>query len=403
MTRSVRVPGCQHGCVAAEQLTVGVPGETYPGETRVAATPQALARLDALGLRLVLEAGAGERAGFPDAYFEHHGAGIVDRAGALGADIVLQVRTYAANGAMGRADLAFHRAGQVVIGLADPYRRIAEVSELATCGVTVFAMDLVPRIARAQSMDVLSSQATAAGYKAVILAADRLPMLMPMLTTAAGTFPPARVLVIGAGVVGLQAIATARRLGAMVEAYDVRPAAQEDVESLGARLVPLPLAPGDAEDASGYAKALGEAFYRRQQEHLAGAVADVDVVVCSAVIPGGPAPILLTEDAIADMRPGSVVVDLAAPNGGNCSLTQPDATVVTHGVTILGPTNLAASVPRQASLMFSRNLTEFLAVLIHDGAFSPDRADPVVASTLVAEGGAIVHPQLVAQLEGATP
>jgi NAD(P) transhydrogenase subunit alpha len=225
---------------------------------------------------------------------------------------------------------------------------------------------------------------------------------MPMLTTAAGTFPPARVLVIGAGVVGLQAIATARRLGAMVEAYDVRPAAQEDVESLGARLVALPLAPGDAEDASGYAKALGDAFYRRQQEHLASVVTDVDAVVCSAVIPGGPAPVLLTDDAIAGMRPGSVVVDLAAPNGGNCELTQPDAAVVAHGVTILGPTNLAASVPQQASLMFSKNLTEFLAVLIRDGAFAPDPDDPVVAATLVAEGGAIVHPKMLAQLEGAS-
>jgi NAD(P) transhydrogenase subunit alpha len=387
--------------VAAEQLTVGVPGETFPGETRVAATPQAVSRLDALGLRLVLESGAGQRAGFPDADYEHHGAGIVDRAAALGADVVLQVRTFPANRAMGRPDLASHRAGQAVIGLADPFGAIREIDELAERAVTLFAMELVPRIARAQSMDVLSSQATAAGYKAVILAADRLPTLMPMLTTAAGTFPPARVLVIGAGVVGLQAIATARRLGAMVEAYDVRPAAQEDVESLGARLVALPLAPGDAEDASGYAKALGDAFYRRQQEHLAGVVTDVDAVVCSAVIPGGPAPVLLTDEAIAGMRPGSVVVDLAAPNGGNCELTQPDTTVVAHGVTILGPTNLAASVPQQASLMFSKNLTEFLAVLIRDGAFAPDLDDPVVAATLAAEGGAIVHPKLLAQLEGA--
>jgi NAD(P) transhydrogenase subunit alpha len=388
--------------VATGQLTVGVPGETFPGETRVAATPQAVSRLDAFGLRLVLESGAGERAGFPDADYEHHGAGIVDRAAALDADVVLQVRTFPANRAMGRPDVALHRAGQVVIGLADPFGAIREIGELAAHGVTLFAMELVPRIARAQSMDVLSSQATAAGYKAVILAADRLPTLMPMLTTAAGTFPPARVLVIGAGVVGLQAIATARRLGAMVEAYDVRPAAQEDVESLGARLVALPLAPGDAEDASGYAKALGDAFYRRQQEHLAGVVTDVDAVVCSAVIPGGPAPVLLTDEAIAGMRPGSVVVDLAAPNGGNCELTQPDATVVAHGVTILGPTNLAASVPQQASLMFSKNLTEFLAVLIRDGAFAPDLDDPVVAATLAAEGGAIVHPKLLAQLEGAS-
>jgi NAD(P) transhydrogenase subunit alpha len=224
---------------------------------------------------------------------------------------------------------------------------------------------------------------------------------MPMLTTAAGTSPPARVLVIGAGVVGLQAIATARRLGAMVEAYDVRPAAQEDVESLGARLVTLPLLPGDAEDASGYAKALGESFYRRQQEQLAGVVADVDVVVCTAVIPGGSAPILLTEDAVAGMRPGSVIVDVAAPTGGNCALTERDGTVVAHGVTILGPTNLAASVPLEASLMLARNLTEFLSLIVRDGEYAPDRADPIVAGTLVTEGGEIVHPKLLGQLEGA--
>ncbi|MGZ8631049.1 MAG: NAD(P) transhydrogenase subunit alpha [Actinomycetota bacterium] len=389
--------------MAEEQLTVGVPSETYPGETRVAATPLAVSRVDALGLRLVLESGAGERAGFPDEEYERHGARIVGRAEAIGADIVLQVRTYPANHELGREDLPFHRADQIVIGLADPFGARREVGELAERGVTLFAMELVPRIARAQSMDVLSSQATAAGYKAIILVADRLPTLMPMLTTAAGTFPPARVLVIGAGVVGLQAIATARRLGAMVEAYDVRPAAQEDVESLGARLVALPLAPGDAEDASGYAKALGDAFYRRQQEHLAGVVSDVDAVVCSAVIPGGPAPILLTDEAIAGMRPGSVVVDLAAPNGGNCALTQPDRTVVAHGVTILGPTNLAASVPQQASLMFSKNLTEFLAVLIRDGVYAPDPADPVVAATLVTEGGTIVLAKLLPRLEEAAP
>jgi NAD(P) transhydrogenase subunit alpha len=364
----------------------------------VAATPLVVQRLDALGLRLSVESGAGTGAGFPDDEYEHHGASIVTRAGALGADIVLQVRTFPDNREQGRADLPLHRAGQIVIGLADPFGGAREIRELAARGVTLFAMELVPRIARAQSMDVLSSQATVAGYKAVILAADLLPKLMPMLTTAAGTLPPARFLVIGAGVVGLQAIATARRLGAMVQAYDVRPAAQEDVESLGARLVTLPLSPGDAEDASGYAKALGEAFYQRQQEHLAAVVADVDAVVCSAVILGGRAPVLLTDASVAGMRPGSVIVDLAAPSGGNCALTKRDETIVAHGVTIVGPTNLPASVPHEASLMFARNLAEFLTLLVHDSEYTPDRQDPVVMATLVAEGGTIVHQRVLAQL-----
>lgn len=389
--------------MAGTHPTVGVLQETFPGETRVAATPIAVSRLDAIGLHLVLESGAGDPAGFPDEEYARGGADIVERSEALAADILLQVRTFPANPELGRADLASMRAGQVVVGLADPFARLAEIGELAERGVTLFAMELVPRIARAQSMDVLSSQATAVGYKAVVLAADRLPKLMPMLTTAAGTFPPARVLVIGAGVVGLQAIATARRLGALVEAYDVRPAAQEDVESLGARLVTLPLLPGDAEDASGYAKALGDAFYRRQQEHLAAVVADVDAVVCSAVIPNGPAPVLLTEEAVACMRPGSVIVDVAAPTGGNCALTERDGTVVAHGVTILGPTNLAASVPLEASLMLSRNLSEFLSIIVREGTYAPDRADPIVAATLVAEAGVVVHPKLLAQFEGAAP
>ena len=384
------------------RLTIGVPRETFPGETRVAIAPLTLSRLDALGLAVLVESRAGERAGFPDEQYEAHGARIVDRTEAVGADIVVQIRTFPDNRELGRADLPLHRADQVVIGLADPFGGSQEISELAACRVTLFAMELVPRIARAQSMDVLSSQATVAGYKAVILAADRLPKLMPMLTTAAGTLPPARFFVIGAGVVGLQAIATARRLGAMVEAYDVRPAAQEDVESLGARLVALPLSPGDAEDASGYAKALGEAFYRRQQEHLAAVVADVDAVVCSAVIPSGRAPILLTDASVAGMRPGSVIVDLAAPSGGNCELTKRDATVVAHGVTIMGPTNLPASVPEEASSMFSRNLAAFLTLLVHDGVYAPDHGDPIVAATLVTEGGAIVHPKLTTQLEEVT-
>ena len=269
-------------------ITVGVPRETFPGETRIALVPQCLPVLQGAGLEIVVEAGAGDAAGYPAEAFVDHGASIGSRDEVFGADLVLQVRTIGANPDAGRDDLDRHHPGQIVVGLGEPLSEARSLAELADRGVTIFAMELIPRIARAQSMDVLSSQSTIAGYKAVLMAAARLPKLFPMLTTAAGTVAPARVFVIGAGVMGLQAIATARRLGAMVEAYDVRPAAQEEVESLGAKLVPLPLQPGDAEDASGYAKELGEAFYRRQQEHLTRTVTGVDVVIATAAIPGAP-------------------------------------------------------------------------------------------------------------------
>jgi NAD(P) transhydrogenase subunit alpha len=264
----------------------------------------------------------------------------------------------------------------------------------------VFALDLMPRSTRAQAMDVLSSQATVAGYKAVLVAAETLPKLFPMLTTAAGTLTPARVLVIGAGVAGLQAIATARRLGAVVEAYDVRPAARDEVESLGARFVELPLQPGDAEDASGYAKALGEAFYRRQQELLADVVARSDAVICTALIPGVRSPILITAEAVERMAPGSVIVDLAAERGGNCELTFADRFIVTEaGVTVMGPTNLAASVPLHASQMFAKNVSAFVLNLVRDGALTIDVDDPIVAGTMLCRGGQVVHPKILALLE----
>jgi NAD(P) transhydrogenase subunit alpha len=260
---------------------------------------------------------------------------------------------------------------------------------------TAIALEFVPRIARAQHMDALSSQSTIAGYSAVVMAADRLPKLFPMLTTAAGTIAPARVLVIGAGVTGLQAIATARRLGAVVEAYDVRPAAQEDVESVGAKLVQLPLEPGDAEDASGYAKDLGEAFYRRQQEFLVQVVEGIDVVISTAAIPGRPAPVLVTEDAVRGMGFGSVIVDVAASRGGNCALTKAEEVVRVDGVTILGPTNLPAHAPFHASQLYARNVTNFLLAMVKDGAFAPDEEDQIVRETLIARGGQVVHPRLV--------
>jgi NAD(P) transhydrogenase subunit alpha len=292
------------------------------------------------------------------------------------------------------------RPGQVAIGIAEPLSDPGAVGDAAGRGLTALALDLMPRSTRAQAMDVLSSQATIVGYKAVLLAAVRVPRLFPMLTTAAGTIPPAQVLVLGAGVAGLQAIATARRLGAVVQAYDVRPAAQEDIESLGARALLLPLAPGDAQDESGYAKELGEAFFARQQQLLAEAVAGVDAVVCTAQIPGRPAPILVTAEAVGGMRPGSVIVDAAAPRGGNCELTRPGEEVVTDGgVTILGPTDLAASIPHDASAMLSRNVTAFLLHLVDHGRLVLDEDDDVVRATLVTREGRIVHERVREAME----
>lgn len=382
---------------------IGVPRETFPGETRVALVPSCVPLLREAGAGVRVERGAGDAAGFPDAAFADHGAEVYARDEVFAADIVLQVRTLGANPQEGRQDLDRYRPGQIVVGLGEPLTAGRALADLAARGTRVFAMELIPRIARAQSMDVLSSQSTISGYKAVLLAAARLPKLFPMLTTAAGTVAPARVFVIGAGVAGLQAIATARRLGATVEAYDVRPAAQEEVESLGARLVPLPLKPGDAADASGYAKELGESFYRRQQEHLTATVAGVDVVVANAAIPGARAPILLTEEGVDAMAEGSVVVDIAALRGGNCALTRPDEVVVAHGVTILGPTNLPATVPHHASQLLARNLTNFVRLLlVRDGALAPAWDDEVVAATLIARDGTVVHPSVRDQLTEVT-
>ena len=373
-------------------MRVGVPKETVPGETRVSLIPAGVATLKKAGLDVAVETGAGDAAGFPDAAFREQGAAIVSRNEVFqSADILLQVRATPAGGSL--------RAGQTVIGFADPLGAPQGVRDVAATGASLLSMELMPRITRAQSMDALSSMATIAGYKGVLLAAAALPRMFPMLMTAAGTITAARVFVMGAGVAGLQAISVARRLGAKVEAYDVRPAVKEQVQSLGAKFVELPLESADAEDKGGYAKAQDEAFYRRQREMMLKVVAGSDVVITTALIPGKRAPILVTREMVEAMAPGSVVVDLAAERGGNCELTRPDEVVSHRGVTILGPSNPPALVPYHASQMYSKNITTFLAHLLgKDGASQPSLAlstdDEITRETLLTRGGDVVHPRV---------
>jgi len=390
-------------------MKLGVPKETFPGEHRVAIVPAVLLALKKLGIEVVIERGAGEAAGFPDSAYAD--ATLGSRVDVFAADIVAQVRTPGANPTNGAADVAAFRADQLVIGFSEPLTSIESAKAIAARGTMLAAMELVPRITRAQSMDALSSMATIAGYKAVLLAASALPRMYPMLNTAAGTVAAARVFVLGAGVAGLQAIATSRRLGAKVEAYDVRPDVKEQIQSLGARFVELPLEAGDAQDKGGYAKAQDESFYRRQREMMMKTVAQTDVVITTAAIPGRKAPILVTGEMVAAMPPGSVIVDLAAATGGNCELTKPDQTVVAHGVTILGPTNLPATVPYHASQMYARNVVTLVQHLVQrqkgpdgkatgDPQLVIDMKDEITAGILVTRGGQIVHPKVM-ELAGA--
>jgi NAD(P) transhydrogenase subunit alpha len=384
-------------------MIVGVPRETFPDERRVALIPASVPLVTKLGFEVLVEAGAGAEAGFPDAEYTAKGAQTAGRDDVLSrADVLLMVRAPSANPANGSRDAAALRSGQVVIGFADALTAHAAIAELAARGVSLLAMELMPRITRAQSMDALSSMATIAGYKAVLLAATELPRMFPMMMTAAGTVAPARVLVIGAGVAGLQAIASARRLGAKVEAYDVRPAVKEQVQSLGAKFLELPLESTAAEDKGGYATAQDESFYRRQRELLARSVAASDVVISTAAVPGRKAPVLVPADAVAGMAAGSVIVDLAAERGGNCELTQPDAAVTAHGVTILGPTNLPATVPYHASQMYAKNIVTFLQHLAKEGAVCLNPEDEITRETLVTHGREVVHPR-VRDLMGLSP
>jgi len=373
-------------------MIAGVPKETFPGERRVAVVPADVPVLAKAGVEVVVEAGAGTQAGHPDGQYTDKGARIADRKEVFAsADVILQVRGYGANHDAGKTDLELMRSGQVVIGFLEPLWTPQCVKQLAARGVAAFAMELMPRITRAQSMDALSSMATIAGYKAALLAADALPRMFPMLMTAAGSLAPAKVFVIGAGVAGLQAIATARRLGGVVRGYDIRPAVKEQVESLGARFVQLKLQAGQTEAAGGYAKAMDEDFYRRQRELMGEVLADSDVVITTAAVPGKKSPVLITAEMVAGMAPASVIVDLAADRGGNCELSQPGQTVVEHGVTILAPVNLSSTVPTHASQMYSRNVITFLTHLIDGGAVKIDMEDQITADTLVCRDGQVVN------------
>jgi len=375
-------------------MLVVAPKETLPGERRVALVPDAARALKKAGLELAVEAGAGFEAGVEDAAYERDQVGVAtDRAALLGkADVVLKVQPPS------EAEIAELRRGATLIAHLRPLDRPEIAAELAAAGVTSFAMELVPRITRAQAMDALSSQASLAGYRAVLLAGLAMGKVMPMMTTAAGTIAASRVLVIGAGVAGLQAIATARRLGAVIEAYDTRPAVKEQIESLGARFIELPLDTRDAEGAGGYAKAQSEEFLAKQRELLGARVRLADAVVTTAAVPGARAPLLIDADTVAGMKPGSVIVDLAAATGGNCALTRADERVVAHGVTILGPTNLPADVAVDASRVYARNLATLLLHLVKDGALVLDLDDEITKGCLVTRDGQVVHPAIRAKL-----
>src|SRR6476469_9932656 len=374
-------------------MLAGVLTETLSGERRVALVPAVLPALAKVGVSVLVQSGAGASAGFLDASYAEKGAEIAASAQDIvsRAEVLLRVRLSPPSTSAGQEDLALTRSGQTLIAFLDPLNDQSLSEALASRGVTAFSMELMPRITRAQSMDALSSMATIAGYKAVLLAANTLPRMFPMLTTAAGTITPARVFVIGAGVAGLQAISTARRLGAPVEAYDVRPAAKEQVQSVGAKFVELPIEVADAEDKGGYAKAQDESFYRRQREMMTKVVSGSDVVITTAAIPGKKSPVLVTEDMVKGMQPGSVIVDLAAERGGNCELTKADQTVVAHGVTIFGPTNLPATVPYHASFMYARNVTTFLTHLVKDKQLAVAADDEITRETLVTRDGQVVQ------------
>ena len=378
-------------------MIIGIPSEIKTGEKRVAMSPANVQSLTDKSVKVLIQANAGSAAGYPDAEYTAAGATITaDRAEIFAsADIILQVQSFGSNNENSDDDLALIRKGQLIIGMMDPLASPQAAQAVAAKGATAIALELVPRISRAQSMDVLSSMATLAGYKAVLMGASAAPRIFPMLMTAAGTLKPARVLIMGVGVAGLQACATAKRLGAVVEAYDVRPAAREQILSVGAKPVELDLDTGESEGAGGYAKEQGEDFLRRQRELMTEVVAQQDIIITTAAIPGAKSPILVTEDMVKAMKPGSVIVDLAAERGGNCDLTEQGKTVVAHHVTILGPENVPSELAYHASQMLGKNMQTLLELILDDeGNLSLDFNDEIVAGTVVAQEGEVPHPHM---------
>jgi len=376
-------------------IVVGVPKETFPGERRVALIADVVPSIIKCGAEVLVESGAGLSAGVTDESYTKKGAKIATRDEVFAkCEVVFQVRTFGANPSAGRADLAKIRPGQIVIGTTDSLNDPSLSADLAKSGATVFSLELVPRITRAQSMDVLSSMATVAGYKAILLAAEILPRFFPMFMTAAGTIAPARVFIVGVGVAGLQAISTAKRLGAVVSAYDIRPAVKDQVKSVGAKFVEFDLQTAEAEDKGGYAKAMGEEFYRKQREMMGNVVKEQDVVVTTAAVPGKKAPILVTTEMVKLMNPGSVIVDLAAERGGNCECTKPGETVVVNGVTVMGPFNLPSTVPYHASQMFSKNLLSFFQNMVKGGKIELNLEDEIIRDTMITKGGEVVSPRI---------
>jgi NAD(P) transhydrogenase subunit alpha len=380
-------------------VIIAVPKEIAPGEHRVALIPDVAKRLANDAIEIRVERGAGVAASFSDEEYAAAGATVVDTE-PLWREANVIVKVQGPLREAGRDELALLEEGVVLVGMLQPLVNRTLVSDLAKRKVTGFSLDALPRITRAQPMDVLSSMSTVAGYKAVLLAAAAMGRFFPMLTTAAGTIPPARVLILGAGVAGLQAIATARRLGAIVQAFDVRPAVKEQVESLGAKFVSPEVLAADAETAGGYAKALSEEQHERELELIHQHVRNVDVVITTALIPGKPAPLLITEDMMRDMKPGAVIVDLAAEAGGNCAVTEAGKDVVRHGVTVLAPLNLPASMPTHASQMYSRNMSSFLNHLIKGGQVNLDFDDEIIAGTCITHGGQVIHEATQRALQG---
>jgi NAD(P) transhydrogenase subunit alpha len=376
-------------------MKAAIAHETFPGERRVALIPASVPALVKAGFEVLVQSDAGMAAGFSNRQYQEKGAKIIaSRDELFAADVILQVRAAGANPLTGKDDLERYRPGQIVIGMADPLDNPQAAAEIAPRGVSLFALELLPRITRAQNMDVLSSQATVAGYRAVLLAATALPKMFPMLMTAAGTITPAKVFVIGAGVAGLQALATARRLGAVVSAYDVRPAVKEQIQSLGGKFIEMELETSQAEEKGGYAQQMDETFYRKQRELMAKVVAETDAVIATAAIPGKKSPLLITAQAVAGMAPGSVIVDLAAQRGGNCELSQADQTVDVNGVKIIAPLNLPSDVPTHASLMYSKNICNFLTYIVKEDKVVFNLDDEIIRDTLITRDGQVVNPRI---------